>query len=385
LGFDPARRASRVVTHLLVTNDFPPKVGGIQSYLWELWRRLPAGRASVLTTTHPDAAVFDAAQPFPVQRVAPTLWPTPRLAEIIRAAAHEAGAALIVFDPALPVGALARRVDLPYAVVVHGAEVALPARLPGSATVLRHILRGARLVVAAGPYVAREARLLAPLVPIVDVPPGVDVARFRPSTADERRATRVRLGLPVQAKVVLHLSRLVPRKGADTLIRAAARLAGRHPSLVVLIAGAGRDEHRLAAMARRLRAPVRFLGRVAEDDKLALYGAADVLAHVCRSRWGGLEQEGFGIIFLEAAACEVPQIAGASGGAADAVVDGETGIVVDPPTDVGAVSAALDRLLTQPDTRRAWGHAGRERAETRFSYDLLARQLDAALVAGETQ
>ena len=148
---------------------------------------------------------------------------------------------------------------------------------------------------------AREAAALAPDVRVVNIPPGVDSLRFRPPAGDaERRALRARWGLHPEDEAVLHLSRLVPRKGADVLIKAAAGVVRRRPNLVVLVAGGGRDEARLRRLAVRTNAPVRFLGRVDEDDKPGLYGACDVFSHVCRNRWFGLEQEGFGIIFLEA-------------------------------------------------------------------------------------
>ncbi|MDP1793224.1 MAG: glycosyltransferase family 4 protein, partial [Acidimicrobiales bacterium] len=146
---------------------------------------------------------------------------------------------------------------------------------------------------------------------------------------------------------------------------------------------AGRDERRLRALAAGLRAPVRFLGRVPQEEMAATYGAADVFAHVCRNRWGGLEQEGFGIIFLEAAACGVPQIAGNSGGAADAVLDGVTGRVIDPATDAHAVARALNDLLDHPDRAAEMGRAARQRALLDFSYDDLAARLDNALTKAE--
>ena len=365
--------------HLLVTNDFPPKVGGIQIYLWELWRRLPEGRAAVVTTSHPEAAAFDAAQDFDVTRVGKVLLPTPGLAGRIGARAAACGAEMVVLDPALPLGLLGPRLDLPYAVVVHGAEITLPARIPGAAAALRRVLRGASLIIAAGDYVASEAAALAPAVKVVAVPPGVDTSRFTVLPDDERAQVRKRWGLRAEDEVVLHLSRLVPRKGADVLIEAAAAVGRRRPDLLVLIAGTGRDERRLRRLAERLDAPVRFLGRVAEHDKPGLFAAADVFSHVCRNRWFGLEQEGFGIIFLEAAACGVSAIAGASGGAREAVVDGETGLVIDPPTDVAGVATALDVLLGNRDRARAFGAAGRARAVAEFDYDVLAERLDVAL------
>ena len=370
------------MSHLLLTNDFPPKVGGIQSYLWELWRRLPPERVTVLTTAHPDAAAFDAAQPFRVVRLdRPVLLPTPGLVRRARDVAQEVGATVVVVDPALPLGLVGPHLGLPYAVVLHGAEVTVPARLPGSRTALARVLRGAAHVIAAGGYPAAEARRAAGgrLPPVTVVPPGVDTDRFVPLADDERAKVRADLGLPPDADVVLGLSRLVPRKGMDTLVRAAGLLAPGRPRLVVAVAGRGRDLSRLRRLAAQSGAPVRFLGRVAEEHLPGAYGCADVFAAPCRSRWGGLEQEGFGIVFLEAAACGVPQVAGDSGGAAEAVIDGETGVVLARPSDAAAVADALAGLLDEPARRRAMGDAARRRAVERFSYDDLAATLDGVL------
>jgi len=211
------------------------------------------------------------------------------------------------------------------------------------------------------------------------VPPGVDVERFRPLTAPERADTRRAFNLPTDSQLVLGVSRLVPRKGFDNAIRAAAILRHTHPDLVLAIAGGGRDEQRLKRLAADLAAPVRFLGRVAHDDLPRLYGCADVFTMLCRNRWGGLEQEGFGIVFVEAAACGVAQVAGDSGGAADAVVDGETGIVVRRPDNVGEAVAALRRLLDDDAERERMGAAARRRAEAEFSYEVLTANLGTAL------
>ena len=371
------------MNHLLVTNDFPPKQGGIQSYLWELWRRLPPEHTTVLTTPHRDAAAWDATQPMRVVRSpSPVLLPTPALARRIDALADEVGAELVMLDPALPLAALGPRLRHPYGVVVHGAEVAVPARVPGVRSLLGHVLRGAGLVVAAGAYPATEAeRAAARNLPVVVVPPGVDGRRFHPIDAIDRARTRERLGLAPDALVVLGLSRLVPRKGFDVLIRAAARLSPRHPDLVVVIAGAGRDAARLRRLATRVGAPVRFVGRVTDDDLPAWHASADVFAMLCRNRWVGLEQEGFGIVFLEAAAAGVPQLAGASGGSADAVVDGVTGTVVMRPRSTGCVERSLATLLDHPDRRDRLGIAARTRALAELDYDELARRLAGALAS----
>ena len=373
------------MTHLLVTNDFPPKIGGIQSYLWELWRRLPPERFGVLTTPWPGSGEFDAAQPFRVVRTPEkVLLPTPGLARRILSAAADIGASLVVLDPALPLGLLGPGLGVAYGIVVHGAEIALPGRLPGGSQLLRRVLSGAAVVVAGGGYPAAEARAAARRdLPLVLVPPGVDTGRFRPLDLPARRAARARFDIPADARLVLAVSRLVPRKGIDTLMAAATLLAPGRPDLVVAVAGGGRDRSRLERLAAAGEADVRFLGKVPDDDLPALLASADVFAVPCRRRWGGLEQEGFGIVFLEAAACGVPQVAGDSGGAAEAVVSGQTGLVVGEPDDPGAVAAALARLLDDAGLRRQQGRAARRRAEEQFSYDQLAPVLDVALAAHE--
>ncbi len=371
------------MTHLLVTNDFPPKVGGIQTYLWELWRRLPPESFHVLTTPYRGAAAWDARQPFAVTRTRdPVLLPRPGLARRIDRLADEVGADLVVLDPAVPLGLVGPRLAHSYAVVAHGAEITVPGRLPVTRWPLAHVLRGAQLIVAAGGYAAAEARRAAgrDLTTVV-VPPGVDPERFWPLEPDARAAERKRFGLPVHGPLVVGVSRLVPRKGFDRLIEAAARLRARHPDLTVAIAGSGRDARRLHALVHSTNAPVHLLGRVPDDDLPGLYACADVYAMLCRTRWAGLEQEGFGIVFVEAAAAGVPQVAGDSGGAAEAVAHGITGLVVRRPNDAAAVADALDRLLADPDDRARMGRAARRRAVEELSYDVLAHRLATALGA----
>lgn len=370
--------------HLLVTNDFPPKHGGIQSYLWELWRRLPPEEVTVVTTAYAGDTAWDREQAFEVVRLRDrVLLPTPQLARAVDEIARDRGAELIVLDPALPLGLIGRRLRLPYAVVLHGAEITVPGRMPAARQALAAVLRGARHVIAAGGYPAAEATRAvgAGMPPTTIVPPGVDVDRFRPLDADERTAAREQFGLPPDARVVVGVSRLVPRKGFDVLIEAAARIAPGRPDFVVAIAGDGRDRQRLERLARDRRAPVRFLGRVPDDQLPAAYGCADVFAMLCRNRWGGLEQEGFGIVFLEAAACGIPQVAGDSGGSAEAVMDGVTGAVVDKPSDVAAVTVALLGYVDDGPVRLAAGQAARARAVEEFSYDVLTERLRDALEA----
>jgi len=242
------------------------------------------------------------------------------------------------------------------------------------------VLRSADGVVAAGEYPAREVVHAAgrPVRGVV-VPPGVDVERFHPIDDAARVAARRRFRLDPDRPLVLGASRLVPRKGFDVVIDA---VAGLEASVQLVIAGTGRDRSRLEARVRRrgLGGRVRFLGRVPDADLPALYASADVFAMACRDRWLGLEAEGFGIVFLEAAASGVAAIAGRSGGSHEAVVDGGTGLVVDPRS-VTDVRRALLRLLGDAATRARFGAAARERAVTDFSYEALAARL-APVAAG---
>jgi phosphatidyl-myo-inositol dimannoside synthase len=372
-----------VVRHLLVTNDFPPKVGGIQSYLWELWRRLPADDVVVHTTPHEGAAEFDAAQDFTVVRSRePWLLPQPVLARRVDALARQYHAELVILDPAVPVGLIGPHLERPYGVVLHGAEVTVPGRVPVTHTLLNRVLRGAVGVIAAGGYPAAEAeRSLGRALPTTIVPPGVDTDRIVPLDIDGCGSVRARLGLPVDGPLVISASRLVPRKGMDVLIRSSVEIARRHPDVHVGIAGSGRDHRRLQRLIHELDAPVTLLGRLPDADMPGLYACGDLFAMLCRTRWGGLEQEGFGIVFVEAAAAGVPQVAGRSGGAHEAVADGESGVVVDDPTDVAAVAGTISDLLDDPDRRTAMSLAGRARAESEFDYDVLTERLVAAIDA----
>lgn len=371
--------------HLLVTNDFPPKIGGIQSLLWEWWRRLPSDSFAVLTSPHHEAHAFDAEQPFRIERTRePVLLPHPGMVRRINALAKDFGADFVVLDPAVPLGLVGRSLTLPYMVVLHGAEVTVPGRLPVSKQVLGRVLRGAEHVIAAGGYPSREGDHAAGVaLPTTIVPPGVDTERFVPLSKEQKQSARAHFGLDSDDEIVLGISRLVPRKGFDTVIRAVSQLAVHRPRLKLVIASTGRDEDRLKKLAQELKAPVVFLGRVPHDELPALYGCSDVFSMMCRNRWGGLEQEGFGIVFVEAAACGVPQIAGDSGGAAEAVLDGITGYVMSNPTDVSALAARIDAVLSDDAMRESMALASRKRAIEEFNYDVLAARLGAVLQVGQ--
>ena len=370
--------------HLLVTNDYPPKTGGIQVYLHELWRRLDEGRAIVLTASSDEhAATFDRQSSVVIERVASkTLFlPTPAALSAIESAIERHQPDLVLIDPAWPLGLLGPRLSRPYGVILHGAEVTIPARLPLVASSLRYVLRHASVAVCAGSYPEREARRVAAefMPPVVQVPPGVDTDRFRPLDPERRAQVRASLGLSQQDLLVSSYSRLVPRKGMDTLVRASVRLRDEFPQLHVVIGGAGRDRARLERLARRHGAPVTFLGRVPDDRLVEWLGAADLMVMDCRSRWLGLEQEGFGIVFVEAAAAGVAQIAGRSGGSDEAVIDGVTGFVVDDSRSASALSEAIRVVLRDSEFRRDLATNAREYAEFRYDWNQLARDLGEGL------
>ena len=394
--------------HLLVTNDFPPKIGGIQTYLWELWRRFPVGLAEVLTTPYAGTAAFDAAAPLPITRTRQKwMAPTRGLREQIVAQTKRMGTNFVLLDPALPMGWLGpqlRNDGIRYGVVLHGAEVTVPGRLPGLRSALAKVLADAELVIAAGGYpLAEGERAIGRKLPSIIIPPGVDVDRFIPLVTGQRNAEspsklaspwdlnmrsemRRGLGIPSSGPLIVCTSRLVPRKGFDTVIAAAGQIAAEFDTLTVAISGGGRDRDRLErhahnVMDKHSSLDVRFLGRTTDEQLVQLLQVGDAHAMICRNRWAGLEQEGFGIVFLEASACGTPQIAGASGGSAEAVVHGETGLVVRDPTNSTEVAAAMRQLLDNPELRAQMAAKGRQRVVNEFTYDILAAQLHERITA----
>lgn len=366
--------------HLLVTNDFPPKTGGIQAYLFELWRRLENGRAVVLTaSSDPEAAAFDARNDPVIERVAASTLYLPTLGALraIEAAISRHDPDLVLLDPAWPLGLLGPRLSRPYGVVLHGAEVAIPGRLPFTASSLRYVLRRASVAICAGAYCESEARRVVAedMPPVIQIPPGVDTTRFAPINVVKRNEVRRVMGLDEDALLVSSYSRLVPRKGMDTLIRASARLRVNVPRLQVAIGGAGRDRARLEKLATSLGAPVTFLGRVPDAQLGDWLAASDLMVMDCRSRWLGLEQEGFGIVFVEAGAAGVAQVAGRSGGSHEAVQHGVTGTVVANSRSVSDLAVAMGDLLDDDELRRFYATNAREVAMRHFDWNALARRL----------
>ena len=368
---------------LLVTNDFPPRVGGIERMLEALVGELPAERIAVFCAAQNDAPAFDAAAPYRVLRQRERfLWPTPQMGDRVVAAARETGSQVVLFGAMYPLAMLGPRVakaGIPYLSAAHGFEYWLSI-CPGTHAAMRYASSRAARVFVCSAFIARTLRTAVPRpVPVSVLHLGADVEAFRPDLPTDD--LRKRHGLGARPLVVC-VSRLVMRKGQDVLIRGMERVRRQVPGATLVIVGAGPGERRLRALATGAPAgSVVFAGQVSEEDLPRYYALGDVFAMPCRTRLAGLEVEGWGNVFIEAGACAKPVVVGDSGGAREALVDGETGILVDG-ADVEAVADAVGSLLCDPDRVRAMGRAGRERVVRELTWpavaDTLARWLQEA-------
>ncbi|MGQ0466028.1 MAG: glycosyltransferase family 4 protein [Sporichthyaceae bacterium] len=365
---------------LVVTNDFPPRTGGIQSFVHALVDRLPPDRVVVYAPAWEGTAEFDAAAGFPIVRHPTSLMlPAPPVARRARAIAERFGCTSVLFGAAAPLGALApalRDAGIRRAVgITHGHEAGW-ALLPGGRAGLSRIAAGLDALTYLGPYTQRLiAKALRPADrgKLVRLHPGVDAQRFAPDAGGAARRAELRL---TDRPVVVCVSRLVRRKGQDTLIRALPAITRRVPEALLLIVGGGPDLARLQAMtaAHGMQEHVRFAGGVPAEDLASWYGAGDVFAMPCRTRRGGLDVEGLGMVFLEASACGLPVVAGDSGGAPDAVLDGITGRVVDGESP-GGVAHSVASLLDDPATAKKMGAQGRQWVLEEWGWDEQVRRL----------
>ena len=371
---------------LIVTNDFPPRRGGIQSFVHTLAVRLPADGVVVYAPAWDGAAAFDAQQPFPVIRHPGSLMlPVRPVARRAAALLAGHGCDTVLFGAAAPLGLLAPGLRAAGARrivgITHGHEAGWAA-LPGARSLLRRIGEHTDALTYLGEYFrVRLARALTPQAAarLVRLAPGVDTTVFRTGPGGE--AVRARLGLAGRP-VVLCVSRLVPRKGQDTLIRAwprvlAARAAAGGQEPVLLIVGDGPYRKDLGRLAGHLgvTGSVRFTGPVPEADLPGYYAAADIFAMPCRTRRGGLDVEGLGIVYLEASAAGLPVIGGDSGGAPDAIEPGESGYVV-PGRDPDALVSHLTALLADPAAAAAMGEKGQAWVHREWRWDLVAARLE---------
>ncbi|HEY7478625.1 MAG TPA: glycosyltransferase family 4 protein [Actinomycetota bacterium] len=366
---------------LLVTNDFPPDVGGIQRTLASLVHELPADRVSVLCPTPADgeeaARDHDAEVPFRVLRQPePFLWPTGDVRRRLHAAARETGAEVVLFGAIAPLALLGpslAQAGIPYVAAAHGFEY-WTSIAPGTHALTRRATRScSRVAVMCSAFIARRVRTAVPRpVPVSVLYPGADTQRFRPDLPTDDLRAELRLA---DRPVVVCVSRLVRRKGQDVLIRGLDRIRRRVPDATLVIVGSGPDEGRLRALAAEApRGAVVLTGGVPEVDLPRYYALGDVFAMPCRTRLAGMEVEGWGNVFLEAAACGRPVVVGDSGGARESLVDGETGILVHGSA-VEEVADAVATLLADPGLAAKMGDAGRERVLRSYTWPSIAATL----------
>ncbi|MCZ7413849.1 MULTISPECIES: glycosyltransferase family 4 protein [unclassified Streptomyces] len=376
---------------LIVTNDFPPRPGGIQAFLHSMALRLDPAEVVVYASTwnrtaegREATARFDAEQPFTVVRDRTTmLLPTPRVTRRAAELLREHGCTSVWFGAAAPLGLMGGALRAAGAerlvATTHGHEAGW-AQLPGARSLLRRVGESTDTLTYLGEYT--RSRIAGALTPqaagrMTQLPPGVDEKTFHPGSGGDE--IRERLGLS-DRPVVVCVSRLVPRKGQDTLIRALPRVLAEVPDAVLLIVGGGPYEKDLRRLAGEtgIAGSVRFTGAVPWEELPAHYGAGDVFAMPCRTRRGGLDVEGLGIVYLEASATGLPVVAGDSGGAPDAVLHGETGWVVRGES-AEETAERVTVLLKDPELRRRMGERGRAWVEERWRWDLLAERLKALL------
>jgi len=364
------------VKHLFVTNDFPPKVGGIESYVAGLASGFEPEDVVVVAPARAGHEQVDVHLPYPVVRLGGSYLRARRsVASRVSEIARSHRVDVVHFTHTLPLGRLGRRVrkatGLPFTVFVHGSEVFVPSRAPLLRRVVGRTLNAADAVVCVSEYTASRVReLTGGRTEMGIVPPSVDVDRFSLAVSGAKVRESLRLG---GRFVVLFVSRLVKRKGADTLLQALKLV----PDVTGVFVGSGPEEQALRRLAGELELGSRavFAGRVPDAALPQHYAAADIFCMPCSDRYGDLDTEGFGIVYLEAAASGLAAIAGRCGGSAEAVLDGVTGIVLDGP-DPAILAKAITRLRDDEATRVRMGAAGRDRVCEGFTPIAQAARLE---------
>ncbi len=350
---------------LVVTNDYPPKPGGIQQYLGSLVAAYPH-EVRVLAPKDAAANPHEAGVARGPHRF---MWPTPGVASWVEREARAFDPDAVLFGAPYPLPWLGpwlrERIGRPYAVLGHGAEITIPAAIPGLRQFFARYWKAADALVANARFAAGKLRAVTGR-DVTVIGAGVDVGMFTPAARPPRN----------DPPVVGCVSRFVPRKGQHRLLAAAAELGRRGRPVEVLLVGTGRREAALRRLAGRLGVSARFAVGVPWAQLPDAYRSMDVFCAPVRSRWMGLEAEGLGLVFLEAAACGLPVVAGDSGGAPETIEPGRTGFVAHSVRDV---VEALEILLADPDEAREMGAAGRRRVEAEFTWERTAERLIGAL------
>jgi phosphatidyl-myo-inositol dimannoside synthase len=372
---------------LVLTNDFPPRPGGIQFFVHALAMSLPPESVIAYAPAWEGAAQFDAELPFPVVRHPTSLMlPIPSVARRAEKIIEAEGCDTVVFGAAAPLGLLApglRKAGAKRLIALtHGHEIGWAA-LPAARAILRRIGDSVDTVTYLGDYTrVRLARALSPgaAARMTRLTPGVDTSEFFPGAGG--KAIRERLGLG-DRPVVVCVSRMVPRKGQDTLIHAWPLVLATTPDATLLLVGDGPYRRRLERMARHLGvdSSVVFTGAPSRAELPGYFDAGDVFAMPCRTRRGGLDVEGLGMVFLEAAATGLPVVGGDSGNSADAIRDGETGYVVSG-VSVADLADRLKRLLNDPCAAKAMGEKGLAWVHQEWRWEIITQRF-AEILAGD--
>lgn len=364
---------------LVITNDFPPNIGGVENYTYSLLKRLPPEDVVVMTRWVEGGEKFDTNLDFEVRREpVGTLLPTPDLIRHAARLIEERGIDVILFPSSpVPLGMmgplLSARFDIPYVLSVHGGEFNLPSRLPLARQALRYVASRASLILPQSSHAERLVnRFLDAPPPMERVTCGVDPELYGGDAPT--------FDLGIDGPVILTVCRLVTRKGPDTLIKALPKIHRKHPDAHVVIVGGGPDRRRLEKLASGLglNGHVRFEGPQPWHEVPGYYNAADIFALPTRERYFGTETEGLPLVFVEAAATGLPLIGGRAGGVADAVRDQETGFIVNG-SDPDDTAAALIKLLDEPDLARTLGDNAKQMVTDGFTWDQVAERFKQAL------
>lgn len=356
---------------LWVTNDLPPRKGGIEQFLANLLARLEPDTTRVLASAYAGADAADAGVAYDVRRIGRRpLLPSPAVLRRVRSQIKEFDPEVVVFGAAWPLAELAAHLHVPSVALTHGHEAGI-AKVGGGA-LIRHALRGVSRVGYISEFTRRQLTpWIPPGVAVDHLPPGVDVDAFRPDV--DGSGIRRRHGIPEGAPTVVCISRLVRRKGQDVLIEAWPRVRQQHLDARLLLGGRGPLEGRLRRRITELDLGnhVVLTGEVDWGQLPAFHRAADVFAMPCRTRAGGLDVEGLGIVFLEAQASGVPVVVGTSGGAPESCEPDRSGLLVDGRS-ANDVAGAVMALLRDPDRREEMGAHGRTFVEQRYAWPVIA-------------
>ncbi len=371
---------------LVITNDFPPRPGGIQTFGYELVRRFDPTQVSVLTSSWDGATEFDAAQKFMTVRAkTKTLLPDKRTLAMAREIIVANNVTRVLFGAAAPLGLLApslRKLGVKNIVgMTQGHEVGW-AMTPGMKQALRKIGNDVDYLTYISEYTHQKiSRALSPSAALNmrRVVPGVNTTEFSPTNLTAGSALRSSIGW-VNRPVIICVSRLMTRKGQDQIIQALPQVLKVVPLASLIIVGDGPYRKHLEKLTADLglRDNVHFTGKVDQAQLANWYAAGDVFAMPCRTRVGGWDVEGLGIVFLEASATGLPVIVGNSGGAVDAVLDGETGFLVNG-NNLSEIGDRLIELLADQDLAKRLGSAGRNWVTQEWTWEHSFKRLESLL------